>query len=413
MKDRSDQCTLVVPYIGSAAGRKRREKREGACSTSASTLPCPRRSGAASCRRSKRIASRLLSRPQTHVAGTARLPLHSRQRNSLGCTSSSGRRSAVFPLQVTRRGRPRKVFRYLDGVHDWLLRMKLEGDSEGNERACQNAVKSPLVKQTGKRRKKVSTACVFYRRSHMMCDEQRPCKRCSRRGIGLLCSNDSGNTAPNGSKTREKGFPDDEKVGSVAGSVVGPRDREQMAGKELDATHGKTLSGGIAGTIGLDCLSTMLMYLQEAAQERGSDQATAPNVAENTFSMALWTSFIQATLSREGPLQPGPSIGDAKEEAAATLTPTISVSQLRLCQPLLPKCGQTPLTPISLENLQRLLATMGPSPSPLQEKAGSPLLTPFGYAALRRASSPPSITDWQSIRCDTDIAKDTKGRFPQ
>ncbi|KAM3163679.1 Zn(2)-C6 fungal-type domain-containing protein [Lachancea thermotolerans] len=38
-----------------------------------------------------------------------------------------------------------------------------------------------------KKRKKVSKACLYCRRSHMICDEQRPCSRCLRRDIGHLC----------------------------------------------------------------------------------------------------------------------------------------------------------------------------------------------------------------------------------
>lgn len=37
------------------------------------------------------------------------------------------------------------------------------------------------------KRRKVSLACVYCRRSHMTCDSERPCQRCVRRGIGHLC----------------------------------------------------------------------------------------------------------------------------------------------------------------------------------------------------------------------------------
>lgn len=42
---------------------------------------------------------------------------------------------------------------------------------------------------TGKKRrkKKVDKACVYCRRSHMICDDARPCLRCIKRGIGHLC----------------------------------------------------------------------------------------------------------------------------------------------------------------------------------------------------------------------------------
>ncbi|KIP10809.1 hypothetical protein PHLGIDRAFT_100651 [Phlebiopsis gigantea 11061_1 CR5-6] len=41
-------------------------------------------------------------------------------------------------------------------------------------------------KKTGKRRK-VNHACLYCRRSHMTCDEGRPCQRCIKREIGHLC----------------------------------------------------------------------------------------------------------------------------------------------------------------------------------------------------------------------------------
>ncbi|KAI9347111.1 hypothetical protein BD770DRAFT_395921 [Pilaira anomala] len=40
---------------------------------------------------------------------------------------------------------------------------------------------------TKSKRKKVSLACVFCRRSHMTCDEGRPCQRCLKRNIGSMC----------------------------------------------------------------------------------------------------------------------------------------------------------------------------------------------------------------------------------
>lgn len=38
-----------------------------------------------------------------------------------------------------------------------------------------------------RKRKKVVIACVYCRRSHMICDDHRPCSRCIKRNIGHLC----------------------------------------------------------------------------------------------------------------------------------------------------------------------------------------------------------------------------------
>lgn len=40
---------------------------------------------------------------------------------------------------------------------------------------------------TGTKRRKVNHACLYCRRSHMTCDEGRPCQRCIKREIGHLC----------------------------------------------------------------------------------------------------------------------------------------------------------------------------------------------------------------------------------
>lgn len=45
----------------------------------------------------------------------------------------------------------------------------------------------PLTKRSKNRKKKVDQACVYCRRSHMICDNSRPCLRCNKRGIGHLC----------------------------------------------------------------------------------------------------------------------------------------------------------------------------------------------------------------------------------
>jgi hypothetical protein len=46
---------------------------------------------------------------------------------------------------------------------------------------------SSSIKPTNKKRKRVSRACVYCQRSHMSCDEGRPCKRCLSRRMGEMC----------------------------------------------------------------------------------------------------------------------------------------------------------------------------------------------------------------------------------
>ncbi|EJD41554.1 hypothetical protein AURDEDRAFT_138619 [Auricularia subglabra TFB-10046 SS5] len=48
----------------------------------------------------------------------------------------------------------------------------------------------PATTSTTPKRKKVNHACLYCRRSHMTCDEGRPCQRCIKREIGHLCHDD-------------------------------------------------------------------------------------------------------------------------------------------------------------------------------------------------------------------------------
>lgn len=50
-----------------------------------------------------------------------------------------------------------------------------------------------------RKKKKVEMACVYCRRSHMICDDSRPCQRCIKRGIGHLCYDE-----PTNSRQRKK-----------------------------------------------------------------------------------------------------------------------------------------------------------------------------------------------------------------
>ncbi|KAJ7054028.1 hypothetical protein C8F01DRAFT_1031822 [Mycena amicta] len=54
------------------------------------------------------------------------------------------------------------------------------------------------IPRKGSKRRKVNHACLYCRRSHMTCDEGRPCQRCIKREIGHLCHDERR------SKTMEK-----------------------------------------------------------------------------------------------------------------------------------------------------------------------------------------------------------------
>ncbi|KAK9768372.1 Transcription factor, variant 3 [Basidiobolus ranarum] len=56
--------------------------------------------------------------------------------------------------------------------------------------------KDSKKKRAGPKRRKVTQACVYCRRSHMTCDDGRPCQRCIKRNIGHLCHNENKNNPP-------------------------------------------------------------------------------------------------------------------------------------------------------------------------------------------------------------------------
>ncbi|TDL26150.1 hypothetical protein BD410DRAFT_784195 [Rickenella mellea] len=59
-------------------------------------------------------------------------------------------------------------------------------------------------KKKSSKRRKVNHACLYCRRSHMTCDDGRPCQRCIKREIGHLCHDER---RPQGSKTPKDEAP--------------------------------------------------------------------------------------------------------------------------------------------------------------------------------------------------------------
>ena len=66
----------------------------------------------------------------------------------------------------------------------------------------QTADAPPPAKKKPSTRRKVNMACIYCRRSHMTCDENRPCQRCIKRDIGHLCRNESTTSSTHGSRSR-------------------------------------------------------------------------------------------------------------------------------------------------------------------------------------------------------------------
>lgn len=78
------------------------------------------------------------------------------------------------------------------------------------------------------RRRKVDHACIYCRRSHMTCDEGRPCSRCIRRNIGHLCRDE----------------PKKKTTGSANKVTVKSEDSEQLLKQHQQHQHGNGPTSG-------------------------------------------------------------------------------------------------------------------------------------------------------------------------
>lgn len=79
-----------------------------------------------------------------------------------------------------------------------LAQSKSDNQAPVKQEEVNNEVPA-TTRQPRKRKKKVEIACVYCRRSHMICDDSRPCQRCIKRGIGHLCYDE-----PSNSRQRKK-----------------------------------------------------------------------------------------------------------------------------------------------------------------------------------------------------------------
>ncbi|KAF9585603.1 hypothetical protein BGW38_001594 [Lunasporangiospora selenospora] len=61
------------------------------------------------------------------------------------------------------------------------------GDINKTQQQLDDEAADAKKKRAGPKRRKVTHACVYCRRSHMTCDDGRPCQRCIKRNIGHLC----------------------------------------------------------------------------------------------------------------------------------------------------------------------------------------------------------------------------------
>ncbi|CAJ0924016.1 13292_t:CDS:2 [Entrophospora sp. SA101] len=77
--------------------------------------------------------------------------------------------------------------------------MSSNNPNNTNNSSAQAKESEAKKKRAGPKRRKVTHACVYCRRSHMTCDEGRPCQRCIKRNIGHLCHDE-----PKGTQNLQK-----------------------------------------------------------------------------------------------------------------------------------------------------------------------------------------------------------------
>ncbi|SNX86426.1 related to RDS2 - Regulator of drug sensitivity [Melanopsichium pennsylvanicum] len=137
--------------------------------------------------------------PESTSAPYDRRPMPSTRNNSYtsfrdpASSSSNNEAASSGPPRSTPASRKRKKqFKYMleqDGAGPSKApNAGAEDDQETDRADTLDAAESPNnAAQRKESRKKVKKACIFCKRSHMPCEEARPCKRCVKRGISHLC----------------------------------------------------------------------------------------------------------------------------------------------------------------------------------------------------------------------------------
>ncbi|KAF9930742.1 hypothetical protein FBU30_000120 [Linnemannia zychae] len=74
-------------------------------------------------------------------------------------------------------------------------------------------------KRGGPKRRKVTHACVYCRRSHMTCDDGRPCQRCIKRNIGHMCHDEPKPSAAGAAGSQQTASASSSNAGTPAPSI--------------------------------------------------------------------------------------------------------------------------------------------------------------------------------------------------
>ncbi|KAI9188077.1 Transcription factor [Blastocladiella emersonii ATCC 22665] len=150
-------------------------------------------------------------------------------------------------------------------------------------------------RRAGNKRKKVNTACVYCRRSHMTCDDGRPCQRCIRRHIGHLCHDEpktpTTTTPPGGSglPSMASALPDAAATAMAAGMLqinplTGPP-LSYMQQNVFSSSAGDDASGTVTPTLGSPALNPTLTPQQH--QHVAAAAAAAAALAGSTDPLGV------------------------------------------------------------------------------------------------------------------------------
>ena len=96
-------------------------------------------------------------------------------------------------------------------------------------------------KQT--KRRKVNLACIYCRRSHMTCDEGRPCQRCIKRDIGHLCHDESTSRGSAPSSTKKTVSPKKSPSAEPQLNPLSAETSQTTPSSQLPSTNNTNLNG--------------------------------------------------------------------------------------------------------------------------------------------------------------------------
>ncbi|KAJ3108653.1 hypothetical protein HDU97_000509 [Phlyctochytrium planicorne] len=143
-------------------------------------------------------------------------------------------------------------------------------------------------KKRAPKRRKVSQACVYCRRSHMTCDEGRPCQRCIKRKIAHLCHDESkgpGGGGPGAHGESSVGtFESDHELG-IGPSQAATAASEMVAAAAAAVASGASLPPAIVAAVAnaLPNLSGAMMDPNSGAPIAGDPQGAYTFPALSAF----------------------------------------------------------------------------------------------------------------------------------